>query len=129
EHPIPDGEVFVNTHYDVEYTTIKDFIEEPIYLHYNSMVKLKSVHFTMDNNTANVEKIDKSFDGSSYFKTDDRYMIYNIHTPIRGSLIKYEYTEECRDAKFQSTYYIPEEHFTQKKVIKIALPKYLDMEI
>jgi hypothetical protein len=129
EHPIPDGEVFVNSKYEIEYTNIKDFVEEPIVLHYNSMKSLKSIHFKVDNNSISLDKKDESFDGSEYFKTDSRYLIYDLNLPVRGSNVFYEYTEECRDAKFQSTYYIPEEHFTIKKIIKIAMPEYLEYEI
>lgn len=129
EHPIPDGEVLMNTDYEVDYTSIKDFLDEPIVFHYNSMVSIKNIHFKIDNTSATLEKEDKSFDGQTYFKTDSRYKLYKLSLPVRGSQVNYEYTESCRDAKFNSTLYIPEEHFAQKKVIKIALPKYLNFEI
>lgn len=129
EHPIPDGQVFMNSKYEYEYLTIKDFIEEPIVLHYNSMISLKSIYFNIDNNDASLEKRDESNDGYMYFKTDSRYKIYDVKTPVRGSKVNYEYVEECRDAKFNSVVYIPEEHFTQKKIIKIALPTFLQYDI
>lgn len=129
EHPIPDGQVFMNTKYEYDFMNIKDFTEERVVLHYNSTTSLKNIQFTIDNNIANPEKEDESYDGYSYFKTDSRYKIYNLVLPIRGARVNYEYVEECRDAKFNSVFYIPEDHYTQKKIIKVALPEFLDFDI
>ena len=119
EHPIPDGQVFMTSTYEYEYKTIRDFVEEPIVLHYNSMVSVNKFYAKIDNNSANLKKRDESNDGYMYFKTDSRYKIYDLNLPIRGTEVSYEYTEECRDAKFNSVMYIPDDHFTQKKIIKI----------
>jgi hypothetical protein len=129
EHPIPDGQVFMSSTYEYEYRTIRDFVEEPIVLHYNSMVSVSKFYAKIDNNSANLKKRDESNDGYMYFKTDSRYKIYDLNLPIRGTEVSYEYTEECRDAKFNSVMYIPDDHFTQKKIIKIALHDYLKFEI
>jgi hypothetical protein len=129
EHPIPDGQVFMTSTYEYEYKTIRDFVEEPIVLHYNSMVSVGKFYAKIDNNTANLKKRDESNDGYMYFKTDSRYKIYDLNLPIRGTEVSYEYTEECRDAKFNSVMYVADDHFTQKKIIKIALHDYLKFEI
>jgi hypothetical protein len=129
EHPIPDGQVFMNTKYEYDFMNIKDFTEESVVLHYNSTTSLKNIHFSIDNNDATPEKHDESNDGYMYFKTDSRYKIYDLVLPLRGSRVNYEYVEECRDAKFNSVFYIPEDHFTQKKVIKIAMPEFLEFDI
>lgn len=129
EHPIPDGQVFMNTKYEYEFMNIKDFNEKTVVLHYNSTTSLKNIQFSVNNEHANTEKQDESNDGYMYFKTDSRYKIYNMSLPIRGSRVNYEYVEECRDAKFNSVFYIPEEDFTQKKVIKIAMPEFLQFDI
>lgn len=129
ERPVPDGQVFMNTAYEYEYRTIKDFVEEPIVLHYNSMVSIKDFYAKIDNNTATLEKRDESYENDMYFKTDSRYKIYDLNIPVRGSLINYKYTEECRDAIFNSVLYITEGHFTQKKVVKIAMPNFLSFDI
>lgn len=129
EHPIPDGQVYMTTKYAYDFTNVKDFTEEQVVLHYNSTTSLKNIQFSVDNNTATPEKEDESNDGYMYFKTDSRYKIYNLVLPVRGSSVNYQYTEESRDAKFNSVFYIPEDHFTQKKVIKIAMPDFLNFDI
>jgi hypothetical protein len=129
EHPIPDGQVFMTSTYEYEYKTIRDFVEEPIVLHYNSMVSVSKFYAKIDNNSANLKKRDESNDGYMYFKTDSRYKIYDLNLPIRGTEVSYEYTEECRDAKFNSVMYVADDHFTQKKIIKIALHDYLKFDI
>jgi hypothetical protein len=129
EHPIPDGQVFMTSTYEYEYKTIRDFVEEPIVLHYNSMVSVNKFYAKIDNNSANLKKRDESNDGYMYFKTDSRYKIYDLNLPIRGTEVSYEYAEECRDAKFNSVMYVPDDHFTQKKIIKIALHDYLKFDI
>jgi len=129
DRPLPDGQIFMNSNYEYEYITVKDFIEEPIVLHYNSMISVRNFYARIDNNTATLKKRDESNDGHMYFKTDSRYKIYDLSVPVRGSTISYEYTEECRDAKFNSVLYIAEDHYTQKKIVKIALPEYLNFDI
>lgn len=129
DRPIPDGQVFMSSAYEFEYKTIKDFVEEPIVLHYSSMVSINKFSARIDNNSAALEKSDESNDGYMYFKTDSRYKIYELNLPIRGTQVSYSYTEECRDAKFNSAIYIPEEHFTQKKIIKIALHDFMQFDI
>jgi hypothetical protein len=129
DRPIPDGQVYMSSSYEYSYKTIRDFVSEPIVLHYNSMISVQKFYATIDNNTATLKKRDESGDGAMYFKTDSRYKIYDLSVPVRGSNVAYEYTEECRDAKFNSVLYIAEEHFTQKKTVKIALPEFLKFDI
>lgn len=129
DRPIPDGQVFMTSSYEYEYKTIRDFVEEPIVLHYNSMVSLNKFFAKIDNNNAVLEKRDESNDGYMYFKTDSRYKIYDINLPVRGTQVTYGYTEECRDAKFNSVLYVPDEHFTQKKIVKVALHDFLKFDI
>ncbi len=129
DRPLPDGQVYMSSSYEYEYKTIKDFVDEPIVLHYNSMISVSKFYARIDNNTATLKKRDESNDGHMYFKTDSRYKIYDISTPVRGSTVSYEYSEDCRDAKFNSVLYIAEDHFTQKKIVKIALPEFLEFDI
>jgi hypothetical protein len=129
DRPIPDGQVYMSSNYEYSYKTIKDFIDEPIVIHYNSMISIRNFYATIDNNTVALKKRDESNDGYMYFKTDSRYKIYDLSVPVRGSNVAYEYTEECRDAKFNSVLYIAEDHFTQKKTVKIALPDFLEFDI
>lgn len=128
--PIPDGPVMMNTYNSCVFTNNVDFITSPIVLHYNSMNIIKSLNVLVDNTAAILEKNDESFDDEDdYFKTDSRYEYYYVETPVRGSEIEYEYTELCRDAKFNSVFYVPEKYFTLKKTIRIALPENLNFEI
>lgn len=129
ERPIPDGQVFMTSTYEYEYKTIRDFVDEPIVLHYNSMVSVGKFYAKIDNNAASLEKRDESTDGYMYFKTDSRYKIYDLNLPVRGTQVSYGYTEECRDAKFNSVMYIPDDHFTQKKIVKIALHDFMQFDI
>ncbi|MES2617198.1 MAG: transglutaminase domain-containing protein [Bacteroidota bacterium] len=129
ENPLPDGEVFTNTKFEYEYTTIKDFVNEPFVVEYNSMTKPKNFSFKIDDKVADLEKEKEKNEGGGYFKTDSRYLIYNLNLPIRGTRVNARYFESCRDAKFNNLIYIPESHYTVKKVIKISKPEWLDFEI
>lgn len=128
ENPLPDGEVFTNTKFEYEYTTIKDFVNEPFVVEYNSMTKPKNFSFKIDDKTAELEK-EKEKNEGDYFKTDSRYLVYNMSLPIRGTRVNARYFESCRDAKFNNIIFIPELHHTVKKVIKISKPDWLDFEI
>ena len=129
ERPIPDGEVFVNTKFDYNFITIKDYVEEQFVVAYNSMSSVKGFKFKIDENAAEIESRTANSDGQEYFKTDSRYKIYDLELPIRGTSVNAKYTEDCRDVKFNSVIYIPEEHFTQKKIIKIAAPEWMEYDI
>jgi hypothetical protein len=129
ERPVPDGQVFMNSRYDFNLIGIQDFVETPIVLHYNSMISIKNFNVTIDDNQAVLTKTDETNDGDEYFKTDNRYEYYDVSLPVRGSVVKYEYNEDCRDAKFNSVMYLPERYLTLKKTVKIALPDFLDYEI
>lgn len=129
ERPIPDGQVFMSSACEYEFRTIRDFVDEPIVLHYNSMISVDKFYAKIDGNPASLKKTDESSDGHMYFKTDSRYRLYELNLPVRGSLVQYEYREECRDVKFNSVHYIADDHFTAKKIVKIALPQFLDFDI
>ncbi len=127
--PVPDGQLFMNTHNNYSAIAIKDYIDYPIVLHYNSMTKIKDFEVRIDQNEAILEKNDETSDGDEYFKTDSRYEYYNIDLPVRGSEIEYKYNEFCRDAKFSSVIYLPERNFAIKKIVTVALNNLIDYEI
>ncbi len=129
ENPIPDGEVFTSTKYEYEYTTLKDFVNEPFVVEYNSMTDAKNFTFKIDDKKTEIKKNKEKNDGGDYFKTDSRYLVYDLNLPIRGTRINARYFENCRDAKFNSLIYIPEEHLTKKKIIKISKPDWLEFDI
>lgn len=129
ERPIPDGRVFMNTSYEYDMQTIRDFVDEPIVIHYNSMVAVNRFSANIDNSSVVLKKRDESNDGNTYFKTDSRYKVYDLNLPVRGTEVSYDYTEECRDARFNSVLYIPEDHFTSKKIIRIALQNFIEFDV
>jgi hypothetical protein len=129
ERPIPDGEVFASTKFEYNFITIKDYVEEQFVVGYNSMSSVKGFKFKIDENAAEIYSRTANSDGQEYFKTDSRYKIYDLDLPIRGTSVNVKYNEDCRDAKFNSIIYIPEEHFTQKKIIKIATPDWMEYDI
>jgi hypothetical protein len=129
EFPIPDGEIFTSTKYEYEYTTLKDFVSEPFVVYYNSMTNAKNFSFKINDVKVDLEKNKEKSSSSDYFKTDSRYLVYDMSLPVRGTRVNARYLENCRDAKFNSQIYILEDHQTEKKIIKISKPDWLDFEI
>lgn len=129
EFPIPDGEVFTSTKFEYEYTTLKDFVSEPFVVNYNSMTNAKNFTFKINDKKVDLKKNKEKSSNRDYFKTDSRYLVYDMDLPIRGTRVNARYYENCRDAKFNSQIYILEDHYTEKKIIKISKPDWLDFEI
>ncbi|MDI1232819.1 MAG: transglutaminase-like domain-containing protein [bacterium] len=129
EFPIPDGEVFTSTKFEYEYTTLKDYVSEPFYVYYNSMTNAKNFKFKINDQKVDLVKNKEKSSSSDYFKTDSRYLVYDMSLPIRGTRVNARYLESCRDAKFNSQIYILEDHYTEKKVIKISKPDWLDLDL
>ncbi len=129
ENPVPDGEVFTTSKYEYEYTTLKDFVNEPFVVEYNSMTSAKNFSFKIDDKTTDLSKNKEKDEDGNYFKTDSRYLVYDMSLPIRGTRVNARYFETCRDAKFNSLIYVLEDHYTEKKIIKIAKPDWMEFDI
>lgn len=129
ENPIPDGEVYALSNYEYNYTTLKDFISRPFIVSYNSMTTPNNFSFKIDGNVADLKQNTEKNNGSSYFKTDARYIYFDMSLPIRGTRVNACYTEKTRDARFKSMIYIQEDHFAKEKIIRIAKPDWLEYDI
>lgn len=128
ERPLPDGEVFAYTRYKNTFVSIKDFITENYYIYYDDVTPVKNVKIKIDDNVAEMNGYNQKGSGG-YFKSDGRYKIYSFNLPIRGTEVEIKYLKDSRDAKFNSVIYIPEDHFTKKKIVKIAMPDWLEFDV
>ncbi len=130
ERPLPNGEVFVRASYDYNFISVRDFNKKSFVIPFSSMDYIYRFNLFIDGKKiSNPRYRIVSTDGDEYFKTDTRYKVYSLSLPIVGTSVNIKYNEKCRDAKFSSVYYIPENSFVKKKVIKISYPDWLKYEI
>ncbi|MFN5251849.1 MAG: transglutaminase-like domain-containing protein [Bacteroidota bacterium] len=110
-------------------TSLSDFSDYNVSLGYSSGQKIKNFKFDYGRGAFEPDYIVKNYESNGIFHNDAKMFYTSTEMPTIGSKVYVDYEHEYPDMTYNTVVYIPEEHFTERKVVTFAIPAWLDVTI
>ncbi len=125
----PPGQYMSSIKHSFELTSLEDYNSYGLTVAYTNGSSIKDLTVDYGRGTYEPDHAIVPYESNGIFYQDVNIYAANVYFPTLGSRAYVDYTEDYNDIKFNTTVYIPEEYFQEKKTISFAIPAWLDVTI
>ncbi len=116
-----------------KYTTLKDFVKFNKAEYFNDQINFDGFYILMGSNK-NADYFKKDYYITNYqsggiFYSDAKQAQYNTNLTVMGTNLRINYSSYIKDAKYLTSAYFLDGFPQKEKVITLAIPSYLTVEI
>ncbi|MCC7297798.1 MAG: transglutaminase domain-containing protein, partial [Bacteroidia bacterium] len=125
----PPGKYMSLEKHSYSVTSLNDFSDYGVSLFYNNGESIRNFKFDYGRGSYEPSYLVKSYESDGIFHNDVKIFRTSTDLPTVGSHVYVDYEHEYPDITYNTTVYIPEEHFVEHKVVSFAIPAWLDVTI
>lgn len=125
----PPGQYMSLEKHSYELTSLEDFNYYPLYIPYSGAEQIKDLSVDYGRGTFEPTHIVTPYESNGIFYNDLNIYGASMYFPTLGSRAYVDYSVEYTDMKYETTVYVPEDYFQERKVVSFAIPSWLDVTI
>lgn len=125
----PPGQYMSSVKTSFEITSLEDFNRYPLIIPFSGGETVSGVNVDYGRGTFEPTHLISPYESRGYFSNDLQLYRASVYFPTVGTHSYIDYNVDYNDMKYNTSIYIPEDYFIEKKTITFAIPSWLDVTI